>query len=176
MAQTITGGLTIGYNVKETIAYGATPLTGYPANNQISGSASYANGNSGVPAGINLHLEDATVPIVLAASASQTFTLSALTDALGRTFAMDGGVRMLFIWVVTRTAGDFLTLKPGATHGWTALLAGTTPTIKIYDLFAVGVLQSDVYAVSSGSNDQFTITNGGSNSITFQIGIGGCDS
>ena len=144
--------------------------------NPIAPSQSYSTGASAVASAINLHFEAASTPVTLASSASVTYTLSSLTDLLGRNFSMAGGVRLLVIQVTSRTAGDHLTLKPGATHGWTALVTGTTPVITIWDFFAVGVGNTDKYAITAGSNDQFTITNAGSNSITFSIGIAGCDS
>jgi hypothetical protein len=173
--QLVTGRLNVSYSVTETLAYGAAGASNF-AQGTINPIISYNNGASAVAASINLHYEEYTNPITLTAASSQTFTLSSLTDDLGRNFSMAGGVRMLIVYVITRTAGDWLTLKPGATHGWTALVAGTTPDIVIWDFLAVGVGQTDGYAVTAGSNDQFTITNAGSHSITFGIGIGGCAS
>jgi hypothetical protein len=176
MAQAITGKLAITYTVYESFVYGAVPSSGFPATNSIAPSQTYSTGISSTGSAIDLHFEKSNTPVTLAASASITYTLSSLTDDLGRNFSMAGGVHILVIAVTSRTAGDHLTLTPGATHGWTALVSGTSPVIKIWDLFAVSVAQTDGYAISAGSNDQFTITNAGSNSITFNIGIAGCDS
>ncbi len=176
MAQAITGKLQITYTVYESFQYGAVPPSGFPANNSIAPSQNYSTGISSTGSAIDLHFEKATTPVTLASAGTVTYTLSSLTDDLGRNFSMAGGVHILVIAVSARTAGDHLTLTPGATHGWTALVAGTSPSIKIWDLFAVSVAQTDGYAVSAGSNDQFTITNAGSNPITYSIGIAGCDS
>lgn len=174
--QTITGRVQVSWTMYETLAYGAVPSSNAPATGTITDTISYSNGTSGTAASINLHFEDATTPITLTSGSNQTFTLSNLTDGLNRNFSMAGGVRTLIIYVTSRTAGDYLTFAPGASDGWTALVSGTTPLIKIWDLFCVGVAQTDVYAITAGSNDQFTIHNAGANPITFQIGIGGCNS
>lgn len=176
MSQNITGSLAITYTVNESFAYGAVPPTGYPAVNSIAPSQSYSTGISSTGSAIDLHFEQATTPVTLTSGSSQTYTLSSLTDGLSRNFSMAGGVHILVIAVTSRTAGDYLTFAPGVTHGWTALISGTSPVLKIYDLFAVSVAQTDGYAITAGSNDQFTIHNAGANSITFKIGIAGCDS
>ena len=176
MAQTITGKLAITYTVNESFVYGAVPSSGYPAGNQIAPSQSYSTGASATANAINLHFEAASTPVTLTSGSSQTYTLSSLTDGLNRNFSMAGGVRLLVIQVTSRTAGDHLTFAPGVTHGWTALVSGTSPVITIWDFFAVGVGNTDKYAITASSNDQFTIHNAGSNSITFSIGIAGCDS
>lgn len=159
----------------ESLNFGALSASSFPAQGAISPTIPYQTGPSATAQAINLHLEEALNPITLAPSASQTFTLSSLTDDIGRNFSMAGGVRIFVIQVVTRAAGDHLTVAPGATHGWTSFL-GTGSAMKIYDIFMTAVAQTDVYAITAGSNDQITITNSGSNNITFKIGFAGCAS
>jgi hypothetical protein len=173
--QQATARLNVNYNVIETLAYGAAGATNF-AQNIINPVYSYITGDAAAGPSINLHFEKYTNPITLAAGGSQSFTLSSLTDDLDRNFSMAGGVRLLIITAITRTAGDFLTFTPASAAGWTGFLSGTGASIKIYDVIAVGVSQTDVYPITAGSNDTFTITNGGSHPITFGIGIGGCNS
>ena len=109
-------------------------------------------------------------------AATVTYTLTALTDALGRSATFAGGVRGLWIRVTSRTAGDYLTVGAAGTNPWTSMFGGTTPTIKVFKFLCVAADLTDEYAVTASSNEQLKITNSGSNSITFEIGLIGCSS
>jgi hypothetical protein len=175
-AQVVTATFNPTITVQEQISYGALGANSSPATGNINPTIAYVNGASGTSNGINLHIEEALNPITLASGASITLTLSSLTDDLGRNFSMVGGVRLFSIYVTIRTAGDYLTLSPGSTHGWTGFLGGTTPTIKVYKYFAIAVDLTDVYPVVAATTDQITITNSGSHSMTFQYAFEGCNS
>ena len=175
-AQVCSGTLGFNLSINENLSFGALGANSAPAAGQINPLLTFGNGASGTATAINLHIEEATNSITLTPSSTVTLTLSSLTDDLGRNFSMAGGVRYLVLYVTARQAGDYLTITPGASHGWTGFLSGTTPSIKVFKLFLLAVDLTDVYAITAGSNDQVTITNGGSHNITFQYGLGGCNS
>jgi hypothetical protein len=176
MAQVCYGALAYNLQISEALSFGALGTNSAAATGQINPTLAYVTGASGTSMGINLHFEKSANPVTLASSATVTYTLSSLTDDLGRNFSMAGGVTYLVIYITSRTAGDYLTLTPGATHGWTGALSGTTPSIKIFKLLLIACDLTDHFPIAAGSNDQITITNGGANSITFQIGLAGCAS
>lgn len=173
-AQTLTGG--IGrtaslLEIDETLTPGVTAAT---IANYFTPTADYVGGNSATALAINQWFMPASSPITLASSASVTYTLTSLTDNLGRSISFAGGVRAWGIYVTSRTAGDYLTVGNAASNPWTAFLGGTTPTFKVYDVFFVGVKSTDKYAVTAASNEQIKVTNSGSNSMTFQFIMAGC--
>ena len=174
--QVCTAALVPTLTVSEQLSYGALTSSSAPATGQINPSIAYVNGASGTTNGINLHIEESANPITLTPSSSVTLTLSSLTDDLGRNFSMAGGVTYFYINITSRQAGDYLTIAPGATHGWTGFLSGTSPSIKFYRIFLIACDLTDHFPITAGSNDQITITNGGSHNITFAYGIAGCNS
>lgn len=170
-AQTMAARLIANLEVDETLPIGWTSAT--PAN-YLNLTTNFVSGNSAVSMGINQWFVPASPPITLASAATVTYTLVSLTDGLGRSLSVAGGVRYLGISVTSRTAGDYLTIGQAATHPWTAPFVGTTPGLKVYDLLILGVFGTDKYTVSSGSSDQLLITNSGSNPITFNFVTLGC--
>ncbi len=110
--------------------------------------------------------------VVLASGASITYTLSALTDDLGRSVALVK-TRLLLIRVLARTAGDYLTIGNAASNPWAAPFGGSTQTVKVHHTLLWLADKSDGFAVASGSSDQLKILNSGSNAITFSIAIVG---
>ena len=165
MSQNCTDALQVNHTVLETLTLGVSSAS---LQDQFLPAYSFSNGNGSNQ--VQLHWEAANV--TLAASASTTYTLSALTDSLGRTVAFSK-VMLMILQVITLTAGDYLTVGAAASHPWTAYLGGTTPTEIVYDLLVRAVAQTDGLTVTSGSSDQLKITNSGSNSITFSIGFVG---
>ena len=155
--------------IDEVLTYGLTSQTNEGNDSQ---AISYANGTSGTAQAIDLQFGKAS--IALAAGASITITLSSAVDDLGRTVNFAGGIRLFYLRVISRTAGDYLTVGQAASNPWTAMFTGTTPGLKVYDLAILGVSQTDKYAVTASSNDQIKITNSGSNPITFKVALLGC--
>lgn len=139
-----------------------------PAYNFTNGTSS-----AGTVAGVvDLHWESG--PVVLAAAGSQTYTLSALTDTLGRTVAF-ARIRKVYLIVTakTLTSNDFLTVGNATTHPWTAYLQGTTPTHTVRDTWLIVDNSPAALVVTAATNDQLKILNGGANSMTFQLILAG---
>lgn len=160
----VTGQLALNYSLNEplvlsTQTFNASPgcVVTYPI----------ANGLVAVADAFDLHYEEVRT---LAASASHTYILSALTDLLPRTIPFTN-IHTVIIRTISRTAGDHLTHGPGGTHGWTPLVASGTQSL--YGLFVFHADKTDSLAVSSGSNDQYVIANAGSAPITYGLFLGG---
>lgn len=165
-----TATLVTQLNNTETVALGAASQN---VADNLTQTLSFSNGTGS--AQVDQHWEK--ISVTLAASATVTYTLSALADSLGRTIPLSH-VAALVIQVTSRTAGDFLTVgDPTAslTHPWSAFLGGATQSVKVYDLFALGVGLTDGYAVVASTTDELLVKNSGSNPITFQIGLIGRD-
>lgn len=159
----ITGNVNATFNVTETFTYGFATSQANTA--RIDPTNSFGNGTTN--ANCDLHYEKSAV--TLASGASVTYTLSALTDDLGRAVAFVK-VRAMIIQVTSRTAADYLTVGAAASNPWLAFLGGTTPTMKVYDL-DVKVASTDGFTVTASSSDQLKITNSGAASMTFKIGF-----
>jgi hypothetical protein len=161
----VTGSLSANYNMSES----GVVIFGQPAslNPTIAPRVVYSNALGNTAQGIDLHYEDTLR--TLTASSSHVYTWSALTDQLGRSLDFLG-IRGLTIQVVTRTSGDYLTIGPNSSNGWTPLIPAST-VIPVYSAFMYPVDQFDYLAVASGSNDQFKITNAGTHNITYTLGI-----
>lgn len=167
VAQTITGSFEASYAITEQLVWGLNN----PDTPQGSDSSSLAlnngNGGNGV---IDLHCElGIKTPITLAAGASVTYTLSALTDDLGRSVAF-AYVLVWYLRITTITVGDYLTITPGVTHGWTALFSGTGHKCK---RCVLAMDDGRGFQVTAGANDQITITNSGANPISFILALAG---
>src|SRR6185437_5563230 len=111
-----TASLRVLYSVNENLLLDGQT---FPATPGVSASYSLANGLQAAADSIDAHYEDAGV--TLAAGASKTYTLSALTDSLPRSIPFVS-LHTFILTITPRTAGDYLTIGPGATHGWTALV------------------------------------------------------
>ena len=151
------------FSVTENLVYGLASQA-----IQNAGGASYSFANGTGSAQIDLHFEKKGV--TLAAGASVTYTLSALTDDLGRTVALQH-VKSITIHTTTRTAGDTLAVGNAASHPWGGFVGSSTSTYTVYDLDEKVSIEG--VAVTTGSADQLKITNAGSNSITFDFQVTG---
>lgn len=105
-----------------------------------------------------------------AAAAADTYTLSALTDAVGRTVAF-AKIRLLMIVNLSTFP---LTVGNAGTHPWAAPFDAATDTVKVP---AGGCLllvapDSSGLAVASGTSDQLKI-DPGANTVEYQITIFG---
>lgn len=165
MAQTITQTVAVNDTVSETLTYGTANAVSVQA--VSNPSFSFASGTT--LGSVDYHFEHT---YTLASSATQTLTLSALTDDLGRAVAFVK-VRRLSINVTSKTGNDFLTVGAAGSNPWTAILGGTTPTyiVRNYDLKIANDTTS--FAVAAASNDQLKIVNSGSASMTFVVSISG---
>jgi hypothetical protein len=162
--------------IDETLnIFGTTSSQPLEGSTQVT--ENFVSGTSATPNGVNQYFSKAgTLSVTLAAAGTVTYTLTALTDALGRATTFAGGVRGFWVKVTARTAGDFLTIGAAATNPWTSLFGGTTPTLKVYKYFCIEADLTDKYVVAAGSNEQLKFTNSGSNSMTFEFGLIGCSS
>lgn len=166
----VTGTFTPQFSVSETLSYGAvsSDIAQAGDNNPIN----FTNGNGGAGV-IDLHWEKGYItPVSLAASASVTYTLSALTDDLGRSIAF-ARIVSFFLRVLSITNGDYLTITPGSTHGWNTMVGSGGANVKstFHNVDATGG-----FLVTASSVDQVTITNNGSHTITFCLALAGASS
>lgn len=158
----------------EAVAFGFT-TTSTVLEGVLASSINFVAGNSAVSNGVEAYwTKSGTLAVTLAASGTVTYTLTALTDALSRTVTFAGGVRVFWVQVTSRTAGDFLTMGQAGTAPWTSMFVGTTPGIKIYKKLQIEVDLTDKYAVTAASNEQLKFTNSGTHPLTFEIGMAGC--
>jgi hypothetical protein len=165
MATTVTVqnfAVTTNFQLAGAGSGGATNLTGQPTTNGFA--YTYANGSGAGQ--VNL-CYNATFTI--AASATHTATLSALTDPLGVSIAF-AKVKFFFIQLLATTTASGITFGPGATHGWNVAFASTIEVknggaaLPIFDITAPG------YAVTSNSLDQVDIINlDGANTATVSL-------
>jgi hypothetical protein len=112
----------------------------------------------------------------LSHGASDTWTLSALTDGLGRNGSM-ARVKGILVETSASVDGDDLGLGAAATHPWTALTGSSTAVIPVKSLgvFLIAATNTTGLVVTSGSSDQLKITNNSSvNPITYRIALAGC--
>jgi hypothetical protein len=114
-------------------------------------------------------------PYTLAAGASVTLTLSALTDDLGR--AVNFARIKVFLVDNTATTADGydLAVASGATHGWVAPFGGAAGSVvaKAGGLAFLYAPLATAFPVVAGTSDQVTITNAGAGSVTFNVIIAG---
>lgn len=161
----LTSSLKTTLTVTEAVAYGSASQN---VDSKLAANLAYTNGTGTDQA----NLQWGKTGVTLAGGASVTYTLSSLTDDLGRAVAFTG-VRLLVISVTSRTAGDYLTVGNAASNPWAAPFGGGTHTTKVYTFLAVAADKTDKFVVSSGSSDQLKLVNSGSNSLTFSIHIVG---
>jgi hypothetical protein len=111
----------------------------------------------------------------LAASASTTITVSALTDDLGRAVAFVR-VKCLLVESDATVSGDDLVLGAAASHPWVEIVGGSGQTLRVkpYGFLAQAAMGTVGFLVTSGSSDQLKIANAGANSITFRLTLAGC--
>lgn len=154
--------------ITENLDYGLITL---PAQGQQKPVYSWT---SGTGAGqVDLHWEKAaTTAVTLAAGASVTYTLSALTDAQARPVAF-ARVDKLVIWITSKTGNDYLTVGGAALHDWVAIVGATGNTFVVRGLEVKVAGDATGFVVTSGVSDQIKITNSGSASITFWIALSG---
>ena len=166
--------VTISDQITEVLSLGAIhePVQGVSSPNY-----QYTNGTSSsgtVANQIDLHWElSGATAVTLAASASVTYTLSSLTDSATRPITL-ARVMKFFVWLISRTDGDYLSVGNAASHPWTGINSSGTATIPVHDALCIVSADKAGLVVSSGSADQVMITNAGSNPITFGINISGC--
>jgi hypothetical protein len=169
----VSQNIIINDTVTEQLAYGGASVG---ATSPESPSFSFSNGSSTtgtVGNVINLQWQKATAAgtaVTLAAGASVTYILSALTDDLGRAVAF-ARLRRLAIRVAAKTVGGSLTVGGATANPCTAIVNGTFP-VTDYDLKVFADPLGAV--VAAGSADQLKIANPSANPITFEIAITGC--
>jgi hypothetical protein len=166
MPQVIAHTIAIRDTITETLTFGDAAAVQVQANGDVS--FSFANGTT---AGAqDLHWENT---YTLAAGASQTITLSALTDGLTRTVAL-ARVKRLAVLISAKTGNDYLTVGNATTNPWLAIQGGTAPTfiVRRYELKIAD--DATGFVVVAGSSDQLKLTNSGAASMTISVKISGC--
>jgi hypothetical protein len=167
-------GITANFNLtflgSEPLLLGSQNLIATP---RISDAYALVNGLVATSDAIDGHFEDygpAGTGRVLAASATKTYTLSALVDTIPRTTALVD-VKYMLVMILLRAPGDYLTVAPGGTHGWTQWIP--SGSCKIYRWAGFVDDKTDSRPVVASTTDQITITNGGSGPITYVFATGG---
>jgi len=167
----------VGGSVSVTYASAEQVSIGFVAQTLTCAAAPAYSWTPGTGAGqVDLHWETPS-PVTLAPGSSVTYTLSALTDSLGRPVAFVHVVASL-IQVTRRQAGDYLTVgnPTGAGGGmyarvWAALAGGGALGFTVYDFDVQVSAGSDGRPVVAGSSDQLVVVNSGVNAITFNVAI-----
>ena len=112
----------------------------------------------------------------LAAGASETWTLSALTDGLNR--AVDfARVKLILIETGATVDGDDLIIGNAPANPWAAIFGagGQSESVKSLGVLLRAALNTTGYPVAAGSSDQLKIANASSaNPITYRITFAGC--
>lgn len=169
-AQTLTGRFAATIQMSEILASGLS--NSQAAAGTLAVSYDFVNGAGNTALAINQEFTKGATTVTLNAAASQTYTLTSLTDDSGRTKSFANGVRFMAVYVTSRTAGDYLNMGAAATNTWTGLVNSNTAVIKLPDFFATAIGSTDKLSVASG-NDQVKFTNAGSNPITFKLVVWG---
>jgi hypothetical protein len=166
MPQVIAHTIAVRDTITETLTFGDAAAVQVQANGDVS--FSFANGTT---AGAqDLHWENT---YTLAAGASQTITLSALTDGLTRTVALVR-IKRLAISISAKTGNDFLTVGNATSNPWLAIHGGTMPTfiVRRYELKVAD--DATGFVVVAASSDQLKLLNSGAASMTISVKLSGC--
>jgi hypothetical protein len=169
-AQTVSGSMNVQLSLSEILPHGLSNST---ATGQILPSYTLINGNTNTALGINQIFCKGSTAVTLNSNSSVTYTLTSLTDDLGRAVSFANGVRGLAIYVTSRSTGDYLSVGNAASNAWTGIVSTGTATMKVYDFAAFQVASTDKYTATNGSNEQIKILNSGTNAITFKIAVWG---
>lgn len=112
--------------------------------------------------------------VPLAAGASVTYTLSALTDDLNRNQSM-ARVRAWGVDGRANPEANALRVASGATNGWTAPFDGAAGKIIVKGggFFVEAAPGTTGLPATAGASDQLTITNTGGSAATFDLAIVG---
>jgi phage-related baseplate assembly protein len=165
MSQVVAQSIKITDTVTETLTFGTA--TGVRAEAKSQRNFDYSTGTAAGQ--IDYHFERS---YTLAAGASTTLVLSAVTDDIPRTFAFVR-LKRLSIDITAKTGNDALTVGNAASNPITSLTGGGTQTytVRRYDLKVAD--DATGFAVAAGSSDQLKFLNGGSASMTFTVSITG---
>ena len=169
-AQTLTGRFAATISLSEILASGLS--NSQSAAGSLSIAYDFVGGTSNTALAINQEFTKSATTVTLNAAASQTYTLTSLTDDSGRSKSFANGVRFMAVYVTSRTAGDYLNMGAAATNTWTGLVNSNTAVVKCPDFFVTAVGSTDKLSIASG-NDQVKFTNAGSNPITFKLVVWG---
>lgn len=167
----ITQNFSLIDELTENLNYG---LIVTPAQERQTSTYSWQNGTAASQVDLHWELAGSTA-VTLTAGTSATYTLSALTDAIGRTVAFVR-IRKLVIRITSKTDGDatYLTIGGAASHDWTAIVSATGHTLPCRDALVMIAGDTTGLAVTASSSDQLKVKNDSSHSITFEISISGC--
>lgn len=107
----------------------------------------------------------------IAASGSTTITLSSVTNSFGTSIAF-ARIKSLYFELQTTTTASSVLLGAAGTNPWVAMLAGTTPQIRVLNggVLFMGIGTAAGYVVTASSSDQLKITNAdASNTATWRM-------
>lgn len=106
----------------------------------------------------------------IAGGGSQTLTLSALVDGLGRAVAL-ARVRTLILINTSQVPADVVNVGNAPTHPWDQLASDPTKTVPVKSMgMEVRVaMNTNGMPVAAGSADQLLISNPGASPITVHV-------
>jgi hypothetical protein len=169
----VTQNIIIKDEVTEQLAYGGASVG---AVSSQSPTFTFSNGTSAggtVANVIDLKAEFAAISgtaVTLAAGASITYTLSAMTDGLGRAVAF-ARLRRHVIRIIAKTSGNYLTVGGAGARQCTDIVNGT---FKVTDEDRKTFADGPGAVVTAGTSDQVKILNSSANPITFEYALTGC--
>jgi hypothetical protein len=166
MPKVVTQTVSIKNAISETLTFGLATSVNVPAN--VDATYVYANGTTA--AAIDDRIEKV---YTLAAGGTQTITLSAMTDDLGRAVAF-ARIKVLQVSITAKTGNDYLTVGNAATNPWLAILGGTTPTFIVRGCDLKTANDATGFVVVSGSSDRLMFTNSGAAPVTFTVALTDC--
>jgi hypothetical protein len=165
MPQVVTQTVAVNNTVTEVLSVG----TAVAANLQEVSQPTYSYGTGVTAASIDFVFQRT---YTLAAGASTTLVLSALTDDIGRTIAF-ARIKTLEVKITAKTGNDVLTVG-AASNPIASLMGGTTPTFAVHRYFLDVADDAAGFVVTAGSADQLKLLNAGTASMTFVVSISGC--
>jgi hypothetical protein len=174
---TTTGATSTITVTSPAVLTGATGWKAYGGTN--NGGPYFAQGGTN-SIGSNLVLtttptgSGANPPTSNSSGAADTWTLSALTDGLGRSVPFRR-IRIFYLSNPNTVDGNILTVGGAASNEWTAIVggAGQTFPVKSLGVEVKTALNTTGFVVTPSSSDQLKIKNAGPNPITYRIALVG---
>ncbi len=162
----IVGNINLSIGIDETLSFdgqNAAPHLG------LNPTQAFANGTAANQCDLKWSHTS-----TLAAGSNDTYTLSALTDGLGRSVAF-ARVRAILIVPQSTVDGDDLAVGGAATHEWLAITgsAGQTYLVKSKGFDLKVAMNTTGFPVTASTSDQLKIHNSGANPITYTITLVG---
>lgn len=165
MAQVVTGNLSVSSTASETVTNGLASGTLGPS---LSVSLAFTNGTGTTAIQYVFSYSE-----TLAISTPRTWTLSALTDSLGRSVPF-AKVRSIVIANLATVDGYTITVGGAASNPWLAPFADVSDKLKVPagGCLVLAAPLATAFAVTASSSDQLKL-DPGANAVAYKILISG---